>query len=424
MASLCADKGPRGTNWRVITRLPNGRRHSIRLGRVNKRIAEQTRRMVQLLEASKATGQPYDPEVIAWLGRVSDKIHDRIVRAGLAEPRAASVAAITLGEHLDRFFSTLVKQKPTTARNYERSRRLMLEFFTKDRLLDSITPGDADEYKAWLLSRFAAATASVDLRRARQFLKQAVRRRLIMENPFADIPCGSQVNEARKEFISIETIEKVIAACTSNEWRLVFALARYAGLRISSEIKNLRWEDIDWEHNRFTVHEPKVEHHPGRGRRTIPIFPELRPHLERAYRERKPGQELLVPMARHATNLNTEARRIIKRAGVPQWQKTFVNLRASRSDELDRTLPSHVVDSWMGHSGKVRRDHYLMVTEQDFADAAASKPEAARKAARPTPVRSHQQPSDTSETREKKQGGPEEKVSKYPRQDSNLRLPL
>ena len=127
-----------------------------------------------------------------------------------------------------------------------------------------------------------------------------------------------------------------------------------------------------------------------------------------------------MPMVRHATDFNTEARRIIKRAGVPHWQKTFANLRASRSDELDRTLPSHVVDSWMGHSSKVRRDRYLMVTEQDFADAAASKPEAAR----PTPVRSHQQPSDASETREKKQGGPAEKGSEYPRQDSNLRHPL
>jgi integrase len=420
MASLCEDKGPRGTRWRVITRLPNGSRHTMRLGRVSKRIAEQTRRMVELLEASKATGQPYDPELIAWLGRISDKIHDRIVRAGLAEPRAASVAAITLGKHLDRYFSTLGKQKPTTARNYERSRRLMLEFFTKDRLLDSITPGDADEYKAWLLSRFAVASASVDLRRARQFLRQAVRRRLIMENPFADITCGSQVNESRKEFITIETIEKVIAACTSNEWRLVLALARYAGLRIPSEIKDLRWEDIDWEHDRFTVHEPKVEHHPGRGRRTIPIFPELRPHLERAYRERQPGQEFVVPMARHATNLSTEARRIIKRAGVPQWQKTFVNLRASRSDELDRAFPPHVVDRWMGHSGKVRRAHYLMVTEQDFANASSQIPEKAQKAARAAHVRGHQQPSDASETREKQRGGQEEEVPEYPRQGSNL----
>ncbi len=112
--------------------------------------------------------------------------------------------------------------------------------------------------------------------------------------------------------------------------------------------------------------------------------------------------------------------RLGRSAGVPQWQKTFVNLRASRSDELDRTLPPHVVDSWMGHSGKVRRAHYLMVTEQDFANASSQIPEKAQKAARAAHVRGHQQPSDASETREKQRGGQEEEVPEYPRQGSNL----
>ena len=76
----------------------------------------------------------------------------------------------------------------------------------------------------------------------------------------------------------------------------------------------------------------------------------------------------------------------------------------------------HVVDSWMGHSGKVRRAHYLMVTEQDFADAASQMPEAARA----VHVRGHQQPSEIAQTREKQQGGQEEEVPEYPRQGSNL----
>jgi len=112
MASLCADNGSRGTKWRVLTRLPNGKRHTIRLGRVNKRIAEQTKRMVEILEASRSAGLPLDAEAAAWLSRVSDEIHARIVRAGLAEPRASSLVPITLGQHLDRLFSSLGKQKP------------------------------------------------------------------------------------------------------------------------------------------------------------------------------------------------------------------------------------------------------------------------------------------------------------------------
>jgi integrase len=119
----------------------------------------------------------------------------------------------------------------------------------------------------WLLDRYAPASASVDLRRARQFLKAAVRRRLIAVNPFADVPCGPQTNDARIFYVSVEIIEKVIAVCPDHDWRLIFALPRYGGLRFPSEVEDLKWSDIDWENSVFTVHEKKVEHHPGRGRR-------------------------------------------------------------------------------------------------------------------------------------------------------------
>jgi hypothetical protein len=95
-----------------------------------------------------------------------------------------------------QYFGTLGKQKPTTARNYARARRLLEQHLGKDRTLESITEGDADGYKRWLLDNFAVASSSVDLRRARQFLKAAVRRRLIPANPVADVPCGPQANES------------------------------------------------------------------------------------------------------------------------------------------------------------------------------------------------------------------------------------
>jgi integrase len=46
---------------------------------------------------------------------------------------------------------------------------------------------------------------------------------------------------------------------------------------------SLRWDDIDWELNRMSIPEPKVEHHEGRGIRSCPIFPELRPILDEAF---------------------------------------------------------------------------------------------------------------------------------------------
>jgi integrase len=418
MAALGSNSGKRGTSYRVLLRTPNGR-HTIRLGRVPKKIAETARRMIESLESAKAAGHSPDRETAEWVGRLSDEIHDRLVRAGLVPPRErASVTIITLGQHLEQLFGSLGKQKPTTARNYARARRLLEQFFGKERTLDSITEGDADAYKRWLLYSYAPASASVDLRRARQFLKAAVRRRLIATNPFADVTCGPQANDERIVFVPAGNIEKIIATCPDEDWRMIFALPRFGGVRFPSEVEDLKWADVDWENSRFTVHEKKVEHHPGRGRRVVPIFTELRPHLERAYRERAPGAVYVVPRARGGSNLGTHAKRLATKAGVELWPKFFTNMRGSCSDDLERQgFPEKAIDAWIGNTARLRRKHYHGVRPEDWA-AAAGK--AAPKAAPPTPVSGHQEPSTLHDAREKSLDVVKDAETQYPRQGSNL----
>lgn len=66
-------------------------------------------------------------------------------------------------------------------------------------------------------------------------------------------------------------------------WGVILGLSRYGGLRTPSETLSLRWEDIDWEMNRVSIPEPKVEHHEGQGIRSCLIFRELRPILDEAF---------------------------------------------------------------------------------------------------------------------------------------------
>ena len=81
-------------------------------------------------------------------------------------------------------------------------------------------------------------------------------------------------------------------------WQVILGLSRYGGLRTLSLIaprscnlvcraSKIRIDgairDIDWEMNRMSIPEPKVEHHEGRGIRSCPIFPELRPILDEAF---------------------------------------------------------------------------------------------------------------------------------------------
>ena len=223
-----------------------------------------------------------------------------------------------------------------------------------------------------------------------------------------------------------ETIEAVIAACPDNDWRLIFAFARYAGLRIPSEIENLRWSDVNWERQRITIHVPKKAHLPGQETRVLPIFPELRPYLDRAFAEAADRAELVVPRARGARNLRRYAEQIIKKAGVQQWPKLFQNCRASRETELMQSHPAHVVLAWIGHTAAVAQAHYLTVTDGDFARATGGG-EASKRApenpaqipAHSVPVTGRQEPLALHESRKKSLNVRENREIQYPRQGSN-----
>jgi len=414
MATLSSENGSTGRSWRVLIGGGKRPRHTIRLGRVSKKIAEAAKHRIEALEAAQLSGHSIDAETAAWLAKISDDIHARIAKAGLVEPREKA-EEWTLSRLLSTYIDSRDDVKPNTLIAYKRSRRQLETFFGRDRLITTITEGDADDFKQWLLRRSAQATTSREIKRSRQFFKAAVRRRLIPANPFEDVKAGTQANPSRKFFVERETIEAVIAACPNNDWRLIFAFARYAGLRIPSELDELKWSDVNWERGRFVVQVPKKAHLPGHETRVVPIFPELRPHLERAFEEAPEGSVYVVPRAHGCPNLRRYADQIIKRAGVEAWPKLFVNCRASRETELMREHPAHVVHSWIGHTATVAEDHYLQTTDADFEAAIAPAQIPAQSGA----VKRGLEPSRISEKRKKRVKHGVFDEFQYPREESN-----
>jgi hypothetical protein len=63
--------------------------------------------------------------------------------------------------------------------------------------------------------------------------------------------------------------------------------------------------------------------------------------------------------------------RIIRKAGLTPWPKTFQNLRSTRETELADAFPIHCVCKWIGNSQAVAREHYLQLTDDQFDRAAA-----------------------------------------------------
>jgi integrase len=175
-------------------------------------------------------------------------------------------------------------------------------------------------------------------------------------------------------------IAKVIDAAPDAEWRLLIALSRFGGLRVPSEALALRWSDVDWEHNRLTVRSCKTEHHEGKGERIIPLFPEIREHLQAVFDAAPVGSENVIGRYREGANLNPHFRRIIKRAGLTPWDRTWHNLRASRQTELAATFPLHTVCAWIGNTKAIAAGHYLQVTDADWTRATGAAEAAANPA--------------------------------------------
>ena len=353
----------------------NGKRRSVRLGKIPVKQAEAILLRIESLVSARAGNPAPDPQTAAWLKDVGDVLYERLARVGLVATRSST--RVTLAQYFDEYFASL-SIKPSTERNYKAARRELEKHFGSDRLITRITAADGEGFKrAMRDSGLAQATTAKYIKVARQLFRRAVKQKLIDESPFSEISAGSQTNSTRLRFVPREAIERVIAACPDNGWRLLVALSRFGGLRCPSEHLALRWEDIDWERGRITVNSPKTEGNENQETRIIPLFPELVPHLREAAREAAGGTGYVVTdryrrkdgYGRVAPNLGTQFKRIIRRAGLQPWPRVWHNLRASRQTELTERFPLHVVCEWLGNTTTVATQSYLFVRESDFAAA-------------------------------------------------------
>ena len=373
MASVSRDN----KGWRILFADADGIRRTLRLGKVDRKAAESIRGHVEALLVAKTTAQPMRQETAAWLGSIGEKLRGRLERVGLVE---AAPTSPTVCDWVQKYIESRVTVKPTTKDNW-RIVRDNLVAFLGDKRLTQVTPADGDRFREYLAGalKLSPATVSKRIQIARQFFRAALRSRLIVENPFADVAAPNVSNRERMRFVTREDTERIITSCPDVHWRTIVALARYGGLRCPSEVLSLRWDGIDWERSRMRVDSPKTEHHPGGAFRIVPIFPELRPFLESSWAEAEEGAVYVIPERFRkgalkaevwkSCNVRTTFEKIVRRAGVEPWPRLFQNLRSSRETELVEQFPVHVVTRWIGNTPTVAMRHYLQVTDEHYEQA-------------------------------------------------------
>lgn len=377
MASLVRDPGGRK---RLCFFGLDGMRKALRLGRCTVQQAQAFKLRIESLIAAGLQNSPIDPDLARWVGELPEATHARLLKLGLVDARLARTVAglLSLGDLCDQFVKDRDDVGQNTRAIYELTRRNLCDFFGRGKPIATLTPYDADQWRRELARRgLAEATIRKRCSVAKQFLATAVKRRAISENPFTGLKSAAIANESRRYFLSRQDAEKILAACPDAEWRLIFALARFGGLRTPSETLALKWSDIG--EDRIVVHSSKTARHEGKGVRILPLFPELREPLRDCFEQAPEGGELVLSRHRQPNcNLRTAFLRIVERAGLTPWPKLFQNLRGTRETELAEVFPLHIVTSWMGHSTLVAARHYLQVTEEHFRRAVQGSQNAAQ----------------------------------------------
>jgi integrase len=371
MASLYSETRKNGKAWRIGLSI-GGERTNILLGKMPKKTAELCLSMVEQIQAANASGQSYSVEVAAWTKNIGDELHTKLVNAGLLRQRQWR----TLGKFITDYIEERSDWKPGTQTTFRVATDKMMVFFGRDTPLENITAEQCHKYKAELLRDYSQGYTAKNVEWAKSLFTAAVKRKLLAENPFETVVAGRHSNHDRMFFVSAEDTQALIDACNSPKQRLIIALARYGGLRCPSELTGLKWSEVNWARNRFTVCSPKTEKQ-GKSQRVVPIFKELYPFLLEASEAAPENIDRVFPEITDKKSLGSFIARLAKRAGIPLWEKPFQNMRSTRATELIEEYPAHVVNYWLGHSEAVAMAHYRQTgkaIDKFYEQAAGQQP--------------------------------------------------
>lgn len=361
----------------------DGKRQTIRLGICNKDTAIDHKELIEALLASKLSGFSLAPRIAERVAELDGQIRARYIKTGLLPSDGITVKTkkqLLLEEYLENYFKSRshdLKQSSQIAMGHTRKR--LIEYFGPKRPIVSITANDARLFRSWLATvnkrdkddeGKAKPLSANTLRRrtgfCKQIFSQAVMDGLIQRNPFVGMAASVRSNKERSQYVSMQTLIRVLKFTPNAKWRAMLVLARVAALRVPSELAGLKWDHIRFDERRILiVGSSKNERHANRHLRKIPMLPILEKHLLEWQMECEPG-EMVFPDVTGQTNLRTTLEKILVKAGVEQWPKLWQNLRASGCTDFARQLPAHIAAAICGHTEQIAKEHYWQVGDTDL----------------------------------------------------------
>ncbi|GAB5444702.1 MAG: hypothetical protein Fues2KO_50510 [Fuerstiella sp.] len=329
---------------------------------------------VEKLIEYRGSGTALDNTLLKWIEGLKPNHRKTLTECGLLEEPddGEELPPPTLREFCKQWMKDFDSGKPGTQNVRQRALNHLEAFFDEHKTLQDLTEYDAECYGKFLRQEQALAesTARKMLSIAKQMLRAAVKARLIDQNPFASEKTSPPKKAKEKQYhVSDAEVQAIYRKCPNTEWQAFLILGRYAGLRLPSEICELKWTDINWKTGLMTIHSPKLQKSGSSGIRQVPLFPQVRTVLQKLWSENP--DEYVLPSLRRVTNVNPLFRRIVKDAGVKPWPDLCYNLRQSAINDAEHNprFTTKNVSDWFGNSEQTRLKHYSRTLAEDISAA-------------------------------------------------------
>jgi hypothetical protein len=303
-----ASKTKTGT-WRLSYSLNKNSQREISLrSDFDKQQVKEFEKLLKLLVNNQRYGTPVSVRDWQKIDSLPNDFRDKLVTAKLIE-QSPEQKNITIDGLIKEYEKKRVGLKGGTLLNDKNVYSYLIEYFGSNKRINEITPSSAEGIRDYLMNqrkkgrgKLFWTSTNKTITSIKPIFRFACECGYVKTSPFAKVKGGSTANSARQYYIEYPELETAIRACNDIELAGILAFSRYAGLRIPSEITDLKFSDFEFtKFGSAGIFNIPVT---GKtGKRRVPFFEELEPHFLALDSNKKPNQEYVFNKYRNHKNI-------------------------------------------------------------------------------------------------------------------------
>lgn len=247
--------------------------------------------------------------------------------------------------------------------------------FSKRIKPEQITKQMVEAFTEYLQSRFVGEGAHTVYARFKKIVKSACEADVIRKNPCNGLVIKIDRNTLKKDVLSVEEIQKMIATHYTGEnpnIRRAFIFSCYCGLRWC-DVKDLTFANVDYSNRLLKFEQAKTKGHSSASSVVIPLNDGLIRLIGQPTSEDK-SQELIFPLPSHTMCLKA-LKHWTKRAKIDKHITWHCGRHSFATNILTRGANIKVVATLLGHSDLSMVEKYVRAVDALKQEAINSLPE-------------------------------------------------